>query len=91
MCRQQRWRREPSVQALRQARHLSGALDFDRIEPEAVIQDGRVQSIAAHQQNRAGQLIEDFMIAANEVMARTLLSAGVSSIRRVVKTPEIIY
>jgi exoribonuclease-2 len=33
-------------------------------------------------------LIEDFMIAANQVMARTLLAAGVSSIRRVVKTPE---
>ena len=77
-------RRKP----LRQARHLSGALNFDRIEPEAVIQDGHVQSITARQQNRAGQLIEDFMIAANEVMARTLLSAGVSSIRRVVKSPE---
>jgi exoribonuclease-2 len=33
-------------------------------------------------------LIEDFMIAANGVVARTLEGAGVSSIRRVVKTPE---
>jgi exoribonuclease-2 len=33
-------------------------------------------------------LIEDFMIGANEVMAQTLLGAGVSSIRRVVKDPE---
>ncbi|MBI2680715.1 MAG: RNB domain-containing ribonuclease [Candidatus Solibacter usitatus] len=79
---------DEAAQALRQARHQCGALDFGRIEPEAVIQDGRVQGIAAHQQNRAGQLIEDFMIAANEVMARTLPSAGVSSIRRVVKSPE---
>src|SRR5579862_8992477 len=79
---------DEAAQALRQARHLSGALDFARLEPEAVIQDGHVQGITAHQQNRAGQLIEDFMIAANEVMARTLLSAGVPSIRRVVKTPE---
>ena len=28
------------------------------------------------------------MVAANEVMARTLIEKGVSSIRRVVKTPE---
>jgi exoribonuclease-2 len=33
-------------------------------------------------------LIEDFMIAANEVMARTLKDSGASSIRRVVRSPE---
>jgi exoribonuclease-2 len=38
--------------------------------------------------NRATELIEDFMIAANEVIARLLSSSGVASIRRVVKTPE---
>jgi exoribonuclease-2 len=79
---------DESAQVLRQARNLTGVLYFERTEPEAVFQDGHVQSVTAHQQNRAGQLIEDFMIAANEVMARTLLSAGVSSIRRVVKSPE---
>src|SRR6185312_14515266 len=40
------------------------------------------------QKNRASDLIENFMVAANGVMARTLSAAGVSSIRRVVKTPE---
>jgi len=40
------------------------------------------------QANRATRLIEDFMIAANEVMARTLLEKGVSSIRRIVRSPE---
>jgi len=40
-----------------------------------------VKGISAHQKNRATDLIEDFMIAANEAMARTLQSAGVSSIR----------
>ena len=47
-----------------------------------------MQDITARQSNRATHLIEDFMIAANEVMARTLRDAGVSSIRRVVKAPE---
>ncbi|MBZ5594661.1 MAG: RNB domain-containing ribonuclease [Acidobacteriia bacterium] len=76
------------AQALRQARHQAGALNFDRTEPEVVMSNGKVTGITARQKNRAGELIEDFMIAANEVMARTLQGAGVSSIRRIVKTPE---
>ena len=79
---------DEAAQALRQARHRSGALNFDRTEPEVVMSNGKVAGITARQKNRAGKLIEDFMIAANEVMARTLQSAGVSLIRRVVKTPE---
>ena len=39
------------------------------------------------EKNRATELIEDFMIAANEVVARMLEANKVSSIRRVVKTP----
>jgi exoribonuclease-2 len=74
--------------ALREQRHRMGALRFDRIEAAPVIAGGQVKGIAAHQKNRATELIEDFMIAANEVMARTLENAGVSSIRRVVRSPE---
>ena len=65
-----------------------GALNFDRVEPEVLIVDGKVQGIGTRQKNRAGELIEDFMIAANGVMARAFSDAKVSSIRRVVKTPE---
>jgi len=74
--------------ALRQARDRMGALHFDRVEVQPVVVQGRVESIQARRHNRAAALIEDFMIAANEVMAQTLRSAGVSSIRRVVKAPE---
>jgi VacB/RNase II family 3'-5' exoribonuclease len=70
------------------ARHDLGALDFDRTEAEAVILDGKVEDVKARQRNRATRLIEDFMIAANHVMAQTLSGARVSSIRRIVKTPE---
>ncbi|HEY3744240.1 MAG TPA: RNB domain-containing ribonuclease [Bryobacteraceae bacterium] len=69
------------------ARHRLGALDFDRVETESVTVNGHVE-IRARRKNRAGELIEDFMVAANSVMARTLGDAGVSSIRRVVKAPE---
>jgi exoribonuclease-2 len=79
---------DDAAQKLRKARFQKGALNFDRVEAQAVISDGRVQDIKARVSNHASQLIEDFMIAANETMARTLSSAGVSSIRRVVKDPE---
>ncbi|HEX3745418.1 MAG TPA: RNB domain-containing ribonuclease [Bryobacteraceae bacterium] len=74
--------------ALRGERDRLGALRFDRIEPEPVLQNGNAVEICARHSNRAAHLIEDFMIAANEVMARTLRDAGVPSIRRIVKTPE---
>lgn len=77
-----------AAHALRQARDRMGALTFDRREAQPVVEKGRVTDIAGRAANSAGRLIEDFMIAANEVMARKLREAGVSSIRRIVKAPE---
>jgi VacB/RNase II family 3'-5' exoribonuclease len=79
---------DEAAQAMREARQKLGALNFDRQELRTVIVDGKVEGVAARESNRAAHLIEDFMIGANEVMARTLRNAGVSSIRRVVKAPE---
>lgn len=73
---------------LREQRHRLGALSFDRVEARAVVRDGQVHGISAERKNAASDIIEDFMIAANEVMARRLGQAGVASIRRVVKVPE---
>ncbi|HKE27370.1 MAG TPA: RNB domain-containing ribonuclease [Bryobacteraceae bacterium] len=79
---------DEAASALREARHRLGALEFDRLEAQPVMSDGHVQDIRARAPNRAAHLIEDFMIAANAVMAQTLRQAGVSSIRRVVRAPE---
>src|SRR6202163_4867206 len=79
---------DEAAQILLDERHRLGALNIDRVEAEAVITDGQVQGIDTRQKNRASELIENFMVAANGVMARTLMNAGVSSIRRVVRTPE---
>ena len=79
---------DEAAQILLDERHRLGALNIDRVEAEAVVTDGEVQGINTRQKNRASALIENFMVAANGVMARTLMNAGVSSIRRVVKTPE---
>ena len=75
---------------LREARHRLGALTFDRQEMQAVVEDGQVKGIKARQANRASRLIEDFMIGANEVMARTLRAGGVTAIRRVASTSRSV-
>jgi len=79
---------DEAAQILMDERHRQGALNFDRVEAEPVIADGQVQGVNTRRANRASELIENFMIAANGAMARTLGNAGVCSIRRVVKTPE---
>jgi VacB/RNase II family 3'-5' exoribonuclease len=79
---------DEAAHQLREARDRKGALTFDRQETQAIVHDGHVKGIEAHRSNRASRLIEDFMIGANEVMARTLRDRGATSIRRVVKAPE---
>jgi VacB/RNase II family 3'-5' exoribonuclease len=79
---------DEAARNLHDERCRMGALSLDRVEAEALVSDGEVQGINTRKKNRASELIENFMVAANGVMARTLQSAKVSSIRRVVKTPE---
>jgi len=78
---------DEAAQILCESRHRLGALDLDRPETETILSNGDID-IAERRRNRASRLIEDLMVAANQVMARTLSQAGVSSIRRVVKSPE---
>jgi exoribonuclease-2 len=73
---------------MRDLRHEHGALDLETIEARAVMKDGHVVDLQAEARNNAKNLIEDFMIAANGVSARFLASKNLSSIRRVVRSPE---
>ena len=76
------------AQRLRGERAKHGALNLQTIETHPIqLSDGEID-IEAEVENRATQLIEDFMIAANGVVARTLNAKHFSSIRRVVKTPK---
>jgi VacB/RNase II family 3'-5' exoribonuclease len=70
------------------ARQRHGALNIETVETRPVLLGGDVVDIVRQQKNRATELIEDFMIAANAIVARTLERLGLSSIRRIVKTPE---
>jgi len=74
------------AQALRKLRYENGALNIDTSEVHPVVLNQQVVDIANQERNRATELIEDFMIAANGVVARLL--EKVPSLRRIVKTPE---
>jgi VacB/RNase II family 3'-5' exoribonuclease len=74
------------AQALKKQRYLHGALNIETIEVRPVVLNDKVVDVVQQEKNPATDLIEDFMIAANEVVARAL--EKVSSIRRIVKTPE---
>lgn len=77
-----------AAQALRTERYRHGALNIETIETHPIVVDDKIVGVEKQEKNRATELIEDFMIAANEVVARMLEAHKVSSIRRVVKTPE---
>ena len=76
------------AQQMRKVRYLHGSLDFDTIEPEAVLSGGNVVDLRVAQKNRAKELIEDLMIAANGVSARFLEAKGWPVLQRIVRTPE---
>lgn len=79
---------DEAAHAIHGSRIKQGALDFRRIESDPIVIDGQVHGIKTAVHNRATELIEDFMIAANETMAELLHAAGRSCIRRVVRSPE---
>jgi exoribonuclease-2 len=73
---------------LRRRRFEKGALTLETLEARAVF-DGEVLSdLVPEGRNRAKDLIEDLMIAANGVTARYLASKGFPSLRRVLRSPE---
>ena len=74
------------AQALRKLRFEHGALNLDTNEALPVVLNDQVIDVINQGKNRATELIEDFMIAANGVVARLL--EKVSSLRRIVKTPD---
>jgi len=74
------------AQKLRSRRYENGALDLQTNEVMPLVLNAQVVDVVKQQKNHATELIEDFMIAANGVVARML--EKVSSLRRIVKQPE---
>ena len=77
-----------AAQSMQNLRHVQGALSLETIEAKPVFDGDQIRSLEIEEKNRAKEIIEDFMIAANGVTARYLSSRKFPSIRRVVRTPK---
>jgi VacB/RNase II family 3'-5' exoribonuclease len=76
------------AQKLKELRHRHGALSLETIEAHPVFDGDELKDLEADKKNRAQDIIEDLMIAANGVTARYLASKSVPSLRRVVRIPK---
>src|SRR5260370_33945367 len=73
------------AQALKKLRHEHGALNIDTREVHPVVLNQQVVDVGKQEKTRATELIEDFMMAANDVVSRVLRQ--VASLRRIREIP----
>ncbi len=76
------------AQTMKMFRHAHGALTLETTESRAVFDEDTLMDLEPEKKNRAKDIIEDFMIAANGVTARYLNSKMFPSLRRVVHVPK---
>jgi exoribonuclease-2 len=79
---------DQAAQNMKNFRHMRGALNLETIEAKSVFDGDQIRALEVEEKNRAKEIIEDFMIAANGVTARYFASKKLPSIRRVVRTPK---
>ncbi len=79
---------EAASSRLRKVRYALGAMSLETTQAETVVTNGGLSDLRPATKNRAKELIEDQMIAANGVTARFLKQKGRVSIRRVLQTPR---
>jgi VacB/RNase II family 3'-5' exoribonuclease len=77
-----------AAQSMKDLRHIHGALSLETIEAKPVFDGDQIRALEIEEKNRAKEIIEDFMIAANGVTARFLSASKFPSIRRVVRIPK---
>ena len=77
-----------AAQSLKRRRHERGALNLETLEARAVFDGGLLVDLRPDPKNKAQELIEDLMIAANGVSARYLEDRGIVALRRVLRTPK---
>ncbi len=85
---QLRWAQELAI-ALQKKRRQRGSIDFNLPEPEFTLSDeGEVTAITRTERNFAHQLIEEFMLAANEAVAELATASMVPALYRVHEPPD---
>ena len=74
---------------LRARREQRGSIDFDLPEAEVMLDaSGVIEAIRASERNVAHRIIEEFMLSANEVVARELVFANQPGLYRVHQQPD---
>ena len=74
---------------LRKQRLARGSIDFDLPEPEVILgSSGKPEEIVRQERHFAHFIIEEFMIAANEAVARFLTQKGYPVLYRVHEEPD---
>lgn len=77
------------AQVIRQRRVRNGAIDFETAEAKIIVdQNGKIKEIKKRERQEAEMIIEDFMIQANEVVARHMKWLDIPSLYRIHQTPE---
>jgi ribonuclease R len=79
---------DQTAQRMKNLRHAHGALSLETIESKAIFDGDELTALEVEETNRARQIIEDFMVAANGVVARYLSGKNFPSLRRVVRVPR---
>ncbi len=74
--------------SMKDFRHIHGALSLETIEAKPLFDGDQISVLEIEEKNRAKEIIEDFMVAANGVTARYLSANKFPSIRRVVRVPK---
>src|SRR5260370_20814661 len=79
---------DAAAQRLRALRHQRGALELQTLQSRPVYAGDQLTGLEAEVDNRAKQLIEDFMIAANGATSQFLAAHRPPSPRRLLRVPK---
>ncbi len=77
-----------AAQNMKIFRQIHGALSLQTIQSKPIFDGEKVTDLKADEKNRAKEIIENFMVAANGTVARYLSAQKFPSIRRIVRTPK---
>lgn len=84
---QLKWAKELAT-VLQKKRKKRGSIDFNLPEPEFILSDsGEIASIRQTERNFAHQIVEEFMLAANEAVAELFSSQSIPTLYRVHEPP----
>ncbi|MBW1637259.1 MAG: VacB/RNase II family 3'-5' exoribonuclease, partial [Deltaproteobacteria bacterium] len=82
------WARE-LAELLLVNRQKRGAIGFTLAEPEITLtESGEIAAISSQERNFAHQIIEEFMLAANEAVAELFTQSGINALYRVHEPPD---